>query len=379
MKPWFEKHRYFLDFTLSSLLRRKGKNAALILVYTLVVLQISYVVFFSSALRTEAKAVLAETPEMIVQRMVAGRHDLISLAHISKIEQIPGVREVLPRLWGYYFHMATRANYTIMATEPFGHKDDEIIAGTGVLASWNKKVGDICFFRGHDGEAIQLRVAEALSSSADLVAADLILVSTAAFQKLFAIQEGFATDLLVRIGNPREGETIAEKIMKILPDTRPILKAEILRTYDSIFDWRSGYILVLLSSAAFAFFVFAWDRATGLSAEEKLEIGILKAIGWDSSDIMLVKFYESAVISLTAFITGVIAAFVLLFFGSFQIFGHALKGWSVIYPTFRLSPSMDFYQLATLFCIAVMPYLLITVIPAWKVSITEPSSVMQQG
>ena len=37
MKRWIERQKNVIDFTLSSLFRRKGKNTALILVYTLVV------------------------------------------------------------------------------------------------------------------------------------------------------------------------------------------------------------------------------------------------------------------------------------------------------------------------------------------------------
>ena len=37
MKKWIERQKNIIDFTLSSLFRRKGKNWRLILVYTLVV------------------------------------------------------------------------------------------------------------------------------------------------------------------------------------------------------------------------------------------------------------------------------------------------------------------------------------------------------
>ena len=45
MKRWIERQKNVIDFTLSSLFRRKGKNAALILVYTLVVFMAASVVF----------------------------------------------------------------------------------------------------------------------------------------------------------------------------------------------------------------------------------------------------------------------------------------------------------------------------------------------
>ena len=47
-----------------------------------------------------------------------------------------------------------------------------------------------------------------------------------------------------------------------------------------------------------AFAILAWDKASGLSAEEKREIGILKAIGWETGDIIRMKLWESLLIAL---------------------------------------------------------------------------------
>ncbi|HXW67995.1 MAG TPA: hypothetical protein VEJ88_00180, partial [Dissulfurispiraceae bacterium] len=74
---WLEKQRNILDFTLSSLLRRKTKNIALMLVYTLVVFVLASVMFFAGAIKKEALIILGDSPEIIVQRMVAGRQELV--------------------------------------------------------------------------------------------------------------------------------------------------------------------------------------------------------------------------------------------------------------------------------------------------------------
>jgi cell division protein FtsX len=301
-----ERHRYFLDFTLSSLLRRKWKNISLVVVYASIVFLITSVLFFANAIRKEAEAVLENTPELVVQRMIAGRHDLIPLSYIDKIKAIRGVRNVTGRLWGYYFHQASGANYTVMATDDFQIKENEAVIGDGVARTWGTVRENLLYFAGYDGNAISLRIKDVLSVELDLVSADLILVTDSTFRRIFGVPEGLATDLIATIRNSRESKTIARKLAAMLPDTRPVLKEDILRTYQALFDWRSGYILVLLSGAVLAFFIFAWDKATGLSAEEKSEIGILKAVGWDTSDILTLKFWEGMVICLSAFFIGVI-------------------------------------------------------------------------
>ena len=376
---WMERQRSFLDFTLSAMLRRKWKNISLLLVYTLMVFLISSVVFFTNGLRHEAETILQDAPEMIVQRTMAGRQALVPVHYIKAIKKIRGVRRVKPRLWGYYYHPAAQANYTLMVSDDYAQEEGTVEAGEGVLRTWGTVRGDKLYFRAFNGEALELRVIKTFTSPSELVTSDLILMSKGTFRRLTGIPEGFATDLAVTIRNPRESMTIAEKVSLSLPDTRSILREEILRTYAALFDWRGGYTIVLLVGAFLAFFIFSWDKATGLSAEERSEIGILKGLGWDTSDILMIKFWEGIVVSLTAFFLGVLAAYIHTFLFSAPFFEHALKGWAVLYPAFQVQPSVDAYQLATLFSLTVLPYSFICLVPAWKWASSDPDMVMRQG
>lgn len=376
---WIERQRYFLDFTFSSLWRRKGKNLSLVAVYALVVFMVSSVIFFAGAIHKEAEAILEGAPDLIVQRTVAGRHDLIPMKYMEKIKTIRGVRSVKPRLWGYYYHPAARSNYTVMVPAHFSHGDGSVEIGHGVMNTWGAAQGDQLYFRAGDGKTITLKIVNTFNASTDLITSDLVLTSESTFRRLFGVPEGLATDLVMDIRNSREIPVIAEKIVKALPDTRPVSKQEILRTYASLFDLRSGYVVVLLMSAILAFLILAWDRATGLSAEEKSEIGILKAIGWDTSDVLAMKYWEGTVISLTAFVMGVIGAYFHVFIGSAPILARALKGWATLYPSFKLSPTVHADQLAVLFFLTVLPYGLFTMVPVWKLSVTDPDAAMRKG
>ena len=102
MRKWIERQRNIIDFTIAALARRKGKNLALTAVYTFVVMLLASVIFFTDALKNEANMVLKGAPEIIVQRQVAGRHDLIPVRYAERIRGIKGVVSVKERLWGYY-------------------------------------------------------------------------------------------------------------------------------------------------------------------------------------------------------------------------------------------------------------------------------------
>ena len=358
-------------------MRRKGKNGALLLVYTLVVFILASVLFCAHALRREADLVLQSAPEIILQRILTGRNLPVPIAWGAKIRQVNGVISVVPRLWGYQYDSVYRANYTLMVPLENPPETGSIDMGSGIAKMRGAAGGDIISFAGHDGQPRIFTIRNILDKESQLLTSDLILLSEQDYRDFSGIPTDQATDFALVVRNPKEYSTIAEKLVRIFPDSRPIIRTEIQRTYDAVFNWRSGLLIVIFSAAALAFIIFAWDKATGLSAEERKEMGILKAVGWETSDILLMKFWEGAAISLTAFLAGVILAYVHIFFTSASLFAPVLKGWSTLYPNFRLTPFLDFGQLATLFFLTVVPYTISTIVPSWRAATTDPDAVMR--
>ena len=56
MRTWIEKQKYLIDFTLSSLARRKVKNLGTLFLYTAIVFLLASVMLFTQALWREAAA-----------------------------------------------------------------------------------------------------------------------------------------------------------------------------------------------------------------------------------------------------------------------------------------------------------------------------------
>lgn len=377
MRRAVERHLNILEFTLASLLRRKARNLSLLAMYLLVVFLLASLQFFVTALKREAAIILEDAPDLVVQRLMAGRQDLVPAGYAAEIARISGVTGVRPRLWGYYYDTVNGANYTIMASDDPAAQPERVSVGAGVARARKLAVGDLLPLVRYDKSPLLLEIGTIFPNSSDLIAADMIIVSPDDFRRLFDFPRDLATDLAVTVRNPKELPTVAAKVAALFPGSRPILKSEIQRTYQSVFDWRGGMTLMVLSSALLSFLIFAWDKATGLSAEERREIGILKSIGWETSDVLLLKFWEGGVISLTAFLAGVVLAYGHVFLLSAPLFAGALKGWSVLYPRFQLVPMVDGYQLAVLFFLTVVPYSAATVIPCWRAATIDPDAAMR--
>lgn len=380
MRTWIEKQKYLIDYTLSSMARRRGKNLGLLLLYTLLVFLLASVMLFTGALRQEARRALAHAPDVIVQRMVAGRHDLVPAAYLETIAQIRGVQNCEGRLYGYYYDPVLKANFTLM-TPPAAMAHlvgpGRVTVGPGLSRELAVRLNAPLVLQSYTGEVFSYAVAGVLPPETELVTADLILMSEADFRTFFHYPAGHYTDIGLSVANPQERHTVAGKVSTRLPDTRTLLRDDALRTYESVFTWREGIVLLVLSGAVLAFAILAMERASGLSADERREIGILKAVGWETGDVLRMKFFEGALLSLTAFLAGYCAAWLHVFHFSTSLFEPVLRGWSTLFPRLELTPVVDGFQVATLFFFTVLPYAAATLAPIWRAAITDPDSVMR--
>jgi cell division protein FtsX len=377
MSHGMNRHLRVVRYAVGSLRRRWRKNAAVIGVYGLTIFALASVVFLTQSLTQESTASLQSSPEILVQRLSAGRHGLSPVADVAAFAQIAGVGAVVPRRWAYYTVPATGETLLLRAAADGRLQEREAAAGTEFLRRRGIAVGGVLRLRGHAGEPVELGVAGVAETSSALESAASIAVSEAAFRALSGMPDGQAMDLGLRVRNRRELATIAAKIAENHPAARPIVRDELVRTYTSLFNWRSGLIVAVLLVPVLAFILFAWDKAAGLSPDERREIGILKAVGWESADVILLKCYEALAVSLAAFALGAGLAVAALAFPRPSAVLPALLGWSTLYPAFQPAPALGAYQVATLFFLTVFPYLVATIVPAWRAGTTDPDLVMR--
>lgn len=394
MSPALEKHINLLDYALSSLWRHKLKNFGITMVFAAVIFLVASFQFLTSSLTATAEVLLAEAPEVVIQKMTAGRQESIPLSYLTTLESIFGIRAAVPRVWGYYFNEVTGANYTVLAVDRSlmprgknlglaidgkapGEGQGEAALGREVAA--DLKLGErrnFSLFR-PDLSLKPFNVSGIFSESTNLLTADLLVTGLAEARDLFAMPGHLATDICVYVANPNEISTIAKKIADRLPDTRVLTRPQIQKTYQVVFGWRSGFASICLLTALAAFVILAWDKASGLSAEEKREIGILKILGWQTSDILVLRFWESLAVAGLAFLLGCTAAFGHVLYLDGSLFKPIMVGWSVINPSLELLPVFAFADLLLIFTISVLPFMAATVIPAWHCSTVPPDAAIK--
>ncbi|WP_300369248.1 FtsX-like permease family protein [Hydrogenimonas sp.] len=383
-------------FALSSLTRRGSKNFFIFTIFTLMIFILAAIFTITHALKSEMFMTLDALPDITVQRVVAGKQTDIEASRSETIAGMFGVADAVPRVWGYYYFAKAGVNFSIVGVEAFGTsykksldvvaetyadrlmEENTMIVGPGVAETLKRHFfSDYFYFVKPDGDLKKVTIAGVFKPSTVLESNDIIVMEIGLVRDIFGMDDTMATDIVVRVANPEEIPTIARKISEIYPDTRVVTKEDLKISYQNVFDYKSGIFLALFIIAIFTFFIIIYDKASGLSSEEKREIGILKALGWKIGDILQVKFFEAIVISFGGYLLAVTLALGYVFGLDAPLMRSLFMGYSVLKPPFELPFVLDVGTLALIFFATVPVYIAATLIPSWKAATLEADEVIR--
>lgn len=385
--------RALLAYALGAMRRRAGRNLAIGMGLAVVVLAFATVLFASEALRTASQRYAREAPSLTVERLVAGRASLIDVADVSRVAAIAGVRSVEPRVWGYLYLAALEANVTVVSTRDVGPldlgasalEDGEAVLGVDVAHAIGLRAGDRVAVSvadsDTDADAVPvprfLRIRAVLDRESALLAGDLVIVNEATARELLEVPPDRATDLAVDVFPPEESGVVAAAIVSAVRGARVVDRESLGRSFELTFDARAGLLSATLVPALLALLLLAWERLTGLSDEERREIGVLKAIGWSTSDVLAARLTEAAIVALGGSLLGLLLAYEHVFVLGAPLLAPALFGWSNVRPALVLVPSSDPLELVMLLAAIVVPFAGISIVPAWRAATVDPDRLLR--
>lgn len=388
---------YLIEYAINSLLRQKFKNIFILIVFTFLTALLCSIFFISNSIKYELNSTLKSLPQITVQKLKAGRHYDIDTSAVDEILNIAGVQDAVARVWGYYYFENAGVNFSVIGIDEFENQYKEslnkvvkefdfskaqeassMIIGTGV-----KKVLDENYYKEYfnfikpDGTFKKVNISGVFQDNLELESNDTILLPKELAMEVFGMEENKATDIVVKVANPEEIFTVASKIKLLYPDTRVITNKELEISYQNIFDYKGGVFLALFIVSIFTFFIIIYDKASGLSSEEKKEIGILKAIGWRVEDVLKEKFYESFIISFISYILGIFIAFTFVYIFNAPLLRDIFTGYSQLKTSFGLPFVLDFNTLFLVFFLSVPIYIAATIVPSWRSATIETDKVIR--
>jgi len=383
-----------LGYALAAVGRRKARSFALGGGLAFAVALIIAVLFLTESLRAEADRARLAQPDIVVQKLVGGRPSTIPAAEAAKLGDIPSVKSVTPRIWGYVFLPALQGNVTIVGTPKGapalsqsngvleGGRDvvvgqHEMIAGIELAHFLGMLPGDELGLPSSDPRAHAMKLVGTFRSSLDLWTADVIVCDEADARALLGVPDGDAIDVAVTLSNPAEARVVARTILERIPAARVIERDLLERVYHLAYGRRAGLVLGAAIPAILALLVLAWDRASGLGADERREIAILKAVGWSTADVLWAKLSESILVGAAATAAGLLLGYAWVYWLGAPGLRPALVGWSVLYPRSALTPVVDIAELLGVTTAILGPFVLLSIVPAWRAATADPLESMR--
>ncbi|WP_320034759.1 FtsX-like permease family protein [Halarcobacter sp.] len=388
---------YLIEYAINSILRQKFKNIFILFVFTFLTALLCSVFFISNSIKYELNTTLKSLPQITVQKIKAGRHYDIDADAIDEILNIAGVSDAVARVWGYYYFENAGVNFSVIGIDEFENQyknslnklvkdvdfsqlqeNSSMIIGKGVEKILSDNYYEEYFnFIKPDGKFKKVNIAGVFQDNLELESNDTIVLPKELALEIFGMPENKATDIVVKVANPEEIFTIASKIKLLFPDTRVITNKELEISYQNIFDYKGGLFLALFIVSIFTFFIIIYDKASGLTSEEKKEIGVLKAIGWKVEDVLKEKFYESFIISFMAYVLGIFIAFGFVYILNAPLLKEIFTGYSQLKTSFELPFVLDFNTLFLVFFLSVPIYIAATIVPSWRSATIETDKVIR--
>ncbi|MDD5373161.1 MAG: FtsX-like permease family protein [Sulfurimonas sp.] len=384
---------YIVEYAINSLLRQKYKTFFVSFILSVLVFLLSSLFFITNSIKYELQSTVNSLPEITVQKIKAGRHYDMDVSVVDEILEITGVESAVARVWGYYYFENAGVNFSIVGLDEYEEQyknsfveavkkldfsKSSMVVGEGV-----KKIMDKNYYREYfnfikpNGELKRVDIGGLFKGQTELESNDVIVMSKESVREIFDMDESKATDIVVKVANFNEVAKVASKIKLLYPDSRVITKDDLKISYQNIFDYKSGIFLALFVVSLFTFFIIVYDKASGLSSEQKREIGILKAIGWRVDDVLREKFYEGFIVSFFSYMTGVILALAFVYIFKAPLLQNIFTGYSGLKTSFNLPFVLDVQTLALIFFLSVPIYIAAIIIPSWRSATLEADEVIR--
>jgi ABC-type lipoprotein release transport system permease subunit len=373
-------------------------------VAAVVVVLVPYLVGLGLArgVEAEAEAAARSGADLYVRGSQFGRTVPLPLSAVKDVGRLPGVERVVPRIVGEV-RLGKEQIHCVLVGMPVEHFPawapciegklpgeggaHQLVVGTTLARRLGLKVGSRVppFYRNDRRGERTSEIVGIFKPAAPLWQAYLILTTFDTAAAVFD-QQGLATDLLVTC-KPDSAPDVSREIVQSLSFPsgadgnviRPevISSEELLATLPRGVRHREGVFDVLFVGAVVvAILVLLVTSGLGL-AERRREIGILKATGWQTDEVLLRSFVESLALSLG----GAGVAFLLAWawlrglnaYGIASIFLTGIDAAPDFPLPFRLAP----VPLLLGFVLSFVIVLSGTLFSTWRSAITSPREAMR--
>ncbi|MCT7532264.1 FtsX-like permease family protein [Aliarcobacter cryaerophilus] len=379
------KSSVFINLIFLLLHKQKTKYISIFILATLTIFLLSTVIFIKSSLQNEILKTLESHNDFIIQKEFGGRIFDIENQLEDRLKNIYGVKNITKRVYGRYKFLSEDVYFTIIGVD-FSNLNkelknlglqniskDEMIVGFEVdnLLKKYKYTNYYDFFLPNK-EIKKVKIAKVLEKESNIISSDIIILDINLARDILGINRDFSTNIAFDVPNELERANIKQKLQRLDLDLNIIQKEDILKKYETIFNYKGGVFLILYLVVLFAFIMILYQRYSQVSINERKQIAIFKAIGYSVRDIIKIKMSENFVVAFVSYLIGVLLAYFFVFILNAPILKNIFIDFSNIKNDFIIYPYIEFSSFVTLFLFFMVLFLSSVLIPVWKISAINP-------
>ncbi|MGJ0297547.1 FtsX-like permease family protein [Aliarcobacter cryaerophilus] len=379
------KSSVFINLIFLLLHKQKTKYISIFILSTLTIFLLSTVIFIKSSLQNEILKTLESHNDFIIQREFGGRIFDIENQLEDRLKNIYGVKNITKRIYGRYKFLSEDVYFTIIGVD-FSNLNkelknlglqniskDEMIVGFEVdnLLKKYKYTNYYDFFLPNK-EIKKVKIVKVLEKESNIISSDIIILDINLARDILGTNRDFSTNIAFDVPNELERANIKQKLQRLDLDLNIIQKEDILKKYETIFNYKGGVFLILYLVVLFAFIMILYQRYSQVSINERKQIAIFKAIGYSVRDIIKIKMSENFVVAFVSYLFGVLLAYFFVFILNAPILKNIFIDFSNIKNDFIIYPYIEFSTFVTLFLFFMVLFLSSVLIPVWKISAINP-------
>jgi len=379
-RPWFSTLQLWAFRTVY---RRPLETMLMATALTVSITCVGTLLLFPRAVNDTVDKRLEAAPDIILRQVDAtGWKPLPIQRAMQAAKTVVGVVSVRPRVWGLV--LGPEGPLTIFGVqqgvlpEAYRHHltlspdRGQAIVGPGVVSpqlTENLQLEGV-----HRGG---FQVIARLPDETSMFTHDLVLLNILDARRLLGLADGYASDLAIDVFHEAEQQAILSDLSAAFPwPVRCTTKRQSAGVYAGGLNriGTLGAITIIPAVLAVCLLVAVSIRK---SMGRQSDLGIMKAMGWSTGDIVRMRLYGALIVCLPSAAFGMSLSFLLVYWPGVNWMGRLFFGWQALPPILYLNPEGAVTVLLEVAGLILAPVIASALIPAVKAATVDTYELIE--
>ena len=370
-----------LAWAIRDLVRRPLESGLLVTALLLTVSVTATPLLFTQALSTTTGLMFKNAPSLVVRKLNAlGWTPIPSDQSAQLAKSVPGVIAARPRVWGRV--AGPEGPLTVIGVDRYGPPlpQSTALPGRGEAMVGTDVKGDRAapFLTLTGQRTATLRVVGRSDAMTGIAEPNIVLLHIDDARDLLGIPDGYASDLAIEVFNPSEESAILPDLTAAFPWTvRITTRTESAGIYAAGLARMGGMAVAFLVPALLALCLLVAVTVRDRFGR-RFEIGLLKALGWTTGDIVRLQVSRAFLIGIPGAAGGIMLTFLLVFWPNANWPGHLCPEWQALSSRLSFSPGDAGLILLEVTGLVVLPFLAATIGTVLRCAIADPQEMLER-